>query len=117
MTTEPKKGIATFIKQLPLSSPGNVKKALYKLNPPIEDWDSYNISYEYVVVSSVVARGTGPETFIFPSSPKGKVIGYLELPGSLQGTLELEDALKNAGYQIENGIQRAVNIIKEGEIK
>ena len=78
---------ATFVK----SVEGQGHKALYKLNPPLE-------GHEFVVVSSVHAMFTGPETYIFPADKNGKVTNWGELPGSYRGGLNHIKALEDAGY-------------------
>lgn len=72
--------------------------ALYLVNPPLRsDWDDK--AYEFVVVSSVVTY-SGPETFIFGADNEGEVQDWAELPGSLKGVLDHEQALEGAGYSI-----------------
>lgn len=77
--------------------------ALYRLDPPIE-YESER--HEHVVVSSVTIPDYGglgvggPEAYIFPASPEGKVTGWGELPGSLNGTLDHAEALRDAGYEV-----------------
>lgn len=77
--------------------------ALYRLTPEwvIPDYDDPNTVevIEYVVVSAVVAY-SGPETYIFAAMEDGTVTSWIDLPGSFQGGLDHEEALKGAGYQI-----------------
>jgi hypothetical protein len=79
---------------------------LYEFEPPIEydgSWDDKPILLpaKYVVVSAVCTY-SGPETFIFPSDENGKVLSWTELEGSIVGELNIEKALSNAGYEIDN---------------
>lgn len=103
------KGTASFIMNLSCID-NTQKKALYKLNPPVNNGDGGTC--EYVVVSSIVSFVSGPETFIFPANKKGEVTCWLELDGSQQGIVSFEEALNSAGYVVENGIERAVKAIK-----
>lgn len=57
--------------------------------------------HQHVVVSSVIAPYTGPETYIFPSNAAGDVISYSELDGSYRGGLDHKQALENAGYEVK----------------
>ena len=71
---------------------------LYKLSEPLG-------GYEYVVVSAAKDgtdhfNQTIGETFIFGSDETGKVISFLELPGSYKGGLDHQKALNDAGYDI-----------------
>ncbi len=85
-----------------------MKKA--KLVKHIDDWISdarlYRLSTplqgnKYVIVSAVVAFGSGAETYIFPADKDGNALNMLELEGSFRGALDHAQALENAGYQIE----------------
>jgi hypothetical protein len=80
---------------------------LFRVDPPMPevetDWDTGTgrvIYHEYVVVSAVVAMFSGPETYIFPATPDGEVVNFLELDGSYRGGLNHETALNNAGYAV-----------------
>ncbi len=81
---------ATFIKQIP---EGKGDMRLYRC-------DVGGILPEYVVVSSVIAKFSGPETYIFPGNDKGEIVDYGELGGSFRGELNHAKALSNAGYSI-----------------
>lgn len=74
--------------------------ALYELSDFIEVEGTDEI-FSHVVVSATVAPYTGPETYIFPANADGKVEDWGELPGSYRGGLDHEQALRNAGYEIE----------------
>jgi len=50
----------------------------------------------YVVVSAVVTRDTGPETYVFLCDSEGEVLNWLELDGSFKGELNHSRALN--GY-------------------
>lgn len=76
---------------------------LYKLSRPMK-YGGYNGEFyetEYVVVSAIVAMDTQlPETFIFPATETGRILSYLDLPGSFRGELNHRKALENAGYVV-----------------
>lgn len=67
-------------------------QAVYRLDPPLN-------GHEFVVVSSVRVMGE-PEVYIFACTPHGEVTNWVELPGSLKGTLSHVQALASAGYSI-----------------
>jgi len=79
--------------------------ALYRLDPPLE-------GNEYVVVSAADMRGRSSffdmpevmkiETYIFGATEDGEVADYMELPGSMKGTLDHAEALRDAGYEIQS---------------
>ena len=105
-----KKGTATLIRQLVVGWKGNVR--LYKVDPPMK-YDGLTVDLinpgngtqsdgvtEYIIVSSVVAMFSGPETYIFPATKGGKVINRLEMEGSFRGAMSHTTALKNAGYEL-----------------
>jgi hypothetical protein len=75
--------------------------ALFKLMPPmvVADYDDTVETHEFVVVSAVNAPFSGPETYIFPADADGKVTSYGELEGSFRGSLDMWQALRNAGYE------------------
>lgn len=77
---------------------------LFRLDPPMQykhwDDDDETRTAEHVIVSAVVAPFTGPETYIFESDDEGRIEDYMELPGSLRGTLSHTEALSGAGYEI-----------------
>ncbi|QOI66975.1 hypothetical protein SEA_GARDENSTATE_63 [Microbacterium phage GardenState] len=56
----------------------------------------------HVVVSGVFAY-SGPETYIFPADEEGNVLDWMELPGSFQGDIDHERALRDAGFTINVG--------------
>ncbi len=99
MTT--KTSTAQFIKRIEKSP--EAAQALYRLNPPIvqtgynEDGE-YVSTHEYVVVSSIVAPYSGPETYIFAADETGKIVEWMELEGSFRGEPDHGRALRNAGY-------------------
>ena len=94
---------ATLIKNLGTSASG-AKQSLYLVQPPMvgEGFtdDEEKPLWTYVVVSSVDAFGTGDETYIFPANEKGEIVSWLELDGSMCGTLSHTEALANAGYTV-----------------
>jgi len=68
---------------------------LYEMNPPYEH-------HKYVVVSAADVPFSGPETYIFPADEKGTVVDWMEMDGSYHGGLSHQQALENAGYQLDN---------------
>ena len=74
--------------------------ALYKLTPSLVVGDDNALeTHEYIVVSATIVMYSGPETYIFPANADGEVVDWLELPGSFKGALDIEQALRNAGYE------------------
>jgi hypothetical protein len=78
--------------------------ALYRTEPPLD-------GNEYVVVSAVDLANRFPvydgaprsmqiETYIFAADKDGAVSDYCELSGSMKGTLDHADALRDAGYEL-----------------
>lgn len=77
--------------------------AHYKLSEPLS-------GNEYVVVSAVDIATRFPgyddprsmqiETYIFAADETGEVLGWGELPGSMKGTLDHAEALREAGYEV-----------------
>jgi len=65
---------------------------IFELSEPHE-------GYSKVLVSAVHAVYSGPETYIFGIEEDG-TIDWGELSGSFRGSLDHEEALKNAGYTI-----------------
>lgn len=66
---------------------------LYRLSEPLD-------GNEHVAVSAVVVPYSGPETYIFPADSDGKVASWGELDGSFRGSLDHEEALHGAGYEV-----------------
>ena len=98
---------ATFVKEMHDNFRGNAR--LYKLSDPLIN-ESYGaarrVEYNHVVVSAAIRHWTpyidysGPETLIFGADKNGKVLEWLELPGSFRGALDHVRALHDAGYEI-----------------
>lgn len=94
---------ATFIRTVP-NWRGNAR--LYKLSVPMtenRDWENPPCirSYDFVVVSAIIAPYSGPETYIFGAHENGEVGNYSELDGSFRGELDHAKALRGAGYEIK----------------
>lgn len=66
---------------------------LFRLSEPLE-------GHDVVIMSSVVAPYSGPETMIFGASEDGEVVSWSELPGSSRGNVSHETALRRAGYEV-----------------
>jgi len=69
---------------------GISKSALYRLSQPLH-------GYSYVVVSALNDKHAH-ETYIFGADAKGKILDWVELPGSLRGADDHAAALQGAGY-------------------
>lgn len=81
---------ATFVADVSAKFTGTA--ILFRLNPPLEGSE--------FVVASAVTTSLGPETYLFACDSTGKVKNWMELPGSSEGFLDCERAIKNAGYEI-----------------
>ena len=68
---------------------------LFRLEPPL---NRNGTQVEYVVVSAVVVRGSGPETYIFAADADGAVLNWDEMSGSFRGDLDHERALSGLGF-------------------
>jgi hypothetical protein len=108
--------VATFVKDLE-GFTGHA--ALFRLNPLLSDrWNSLLDdeedvakkvpTYEYVVVSATTAMFSGPETYIFGADENGQVINWIELDGSMKGTLSHHAALNRAGYTVIGEPERLI---------
>ena len=70
---------------------------LYVLSEPV----AYgNEESNYIIVSAASVPLSGPETYIFPANEDGEVIDWGELDGSFRGSLDHEEALTGAGYEV-----------------
>lgn len=93
---------ATFLRKLD-DFKGDAR--LYQLSELVGydlDWETeeYAAQTNHVIVSAVIALYSGPETYIFPANEEGKVLDWGELDGSFRGSLDHEQALRDAGYEI-----------------
>ena len=76
---------------------------LYRLDPPLvrepqyED-DEYSGTFEYVLVSAVIAPFSGAETLVFPATEDGEAVHMLDIAG-LGGTLSHSEVIKDMGYE------------------
>jgi hypothetical protein len=89
---------ATFIRDI---SGWTGDARLYRLDPPLADYDGR--TWEYVIASATDVLLSGPETYIFPSDgPDAKVqpADRGEMPGSFKGALDHSAALRLAGYEV-----------------
>lgn len=81
---------------------------LYRLDPPLPAralpgrLRREQVSNEYVISSAVVVA-YGPETYLFPADEEGRVVSWVELPGSQKGTLDNDAPLIELGYEIHAG--------------
>ena len=99
-------GVATLLKEnLP---DYNGKMNLYHLVPPMKYADpltdeTWHAAYVFVSAAHVAPIGRD-ETYIFPASGPyaTRPSSWGELPGSLNGVLSHEEALRAAGYEVDN---------------
>lgn len=91
---------ATFIKTFEEGFRGEAR--LFQTDFPVvwEDWEDGDdenrlVKHEtfFVVVSATRPLFSNAETFIFPADETGKVLSWLELPGSITGVWDHEAAL------------------------
>ena len=99
-------GVASLLKE---NLPGyNGKMNLYRLDPPFKYYDytaDGEASTPYVLVSAAhVKYIERDETYIFPADGPDatRPSSWGELPGSLNGVLSHEEALRAAGYEVDN---------------
>lgn len=52
------------------------------------------------LITSVANHGPFCETYIFEADGTGKITNWLELPGSIRGVVDHEQALRNGGYEL-----------------
>jgi len=71
---------------------------LWRLSPPVAHGGGL---VDYVVTSATLAAYSGPETYIFPANPDGKVSDWGEMSGSYRGGLDHEQAIRNSGWLVE----------------
>lgn len=55
---------------------------------------------KYVATSATDVMLSGAETFIFPTDENGSVLDWSEMEGSFRGSLNHEQAILNAGWEI-----------------
>lgn len=91
-TTTEVVGVATHLRSLGFN--GAAHQELYRFDPPLRDFNDEN-AYEYVVASASVKMN---EVYLFGANEQGEIADMLELPGSLQGTMNYSDAIAAAGY-------------------
>ena len=98
---------ATFIKSLS-GFTGDVE--LYRvepsanypvINPDSGEWDDEGGHTEYVAVSAINCECGGPSTYIFPADEHGKILRWGGLAGSYRGGLDHAEALRRAGYTVQ----------------
>jgi len=67
---------------------------LYKVDPPVEYFDSEESSNltPYVCASATTVPLTGPQVFIFPADENGEFLDWGEI-GGRKGTLDIEKVM------------------------
>ncbi len=85
---------ATFIKDM---ASRTATQKLYRMDPPHE-------GHEYVAASGVQSAFDTmmPETYLFGADADGKITSYSELDGSFRGSVDHEEAIREAGYKVSN---------------
>ena len=77
----------------------NAHWRLYRLSEPIDDGEGGTT--DYVIVSAkVVDIIYRPETYIFPARADGSVINFTDLPGSFDGAVDHDRAIREAGWTL-----------------
>jgi hypothetical protein len=92
----------------PVNPSATGDQRLYRLDPPIEGYPSYDDeakedhTYEYVVVSALEAAfDTGrPETYMFGANELGVIVDFMEIGASQRGTTSHELVVRESGYTI-----------------
>lgn len=88
------------------------EQRFFYLDPAMEP-DTYDRTADvdlipFVIVSAADVPFSGPETYIFPADPWGRIASFGELPGSFRGGWDHERALASAGYVVASGVPREV---------
>lgn len=93
----------------------------FQLDPPLVEtklgWDGEpdeEVPHEYVIVSAVPSAfdSMRPETYIFPANSDGTIKNWGELPGSQRGFCDVERALTELGYEVQEMYE-----VSEPEVK
>ena len=96
------KGTATLVS--PGTPYGVAGQRLYKVDPPakydVYEPDRVERETQYVVVSAIISRDAGAETYIFPADEGGNILNWCGLEGSFRGYMDHERALRGAGYTV-----------------
>ena len=101
---------ATRVDNIELRGKFTGQARLYLLSPPMtytsyewagDTYDEVEKSTEYVIVSATNTVSSGPETYIFPAGKKGNITSWRELEGLFKGGLNHKEALKRAGYEVQ----------------
>ena len=94
---------ATYLREVNPAARGDQK--LYRLDPPMPmgEWSNADFAETtFVVVSAANVPYCGPETYIFAADADGNVTDWGALDGSFQGDMDHEEALRNAGYEVQS---------------
>jgi len=96
--TTDKKVTAEFVRELD-GWKGHVK--LYKLSDPVEfRYRGDMETTDHIAISGILAWDTGrPETFVFFCDEHGEVLSWLQAEGSLNGSIDHEEALKGNDFE------------------
>lgn len=90
---------------------------LYRVDPAIEfrriiflseDYDESDDMTQYVVVSGTTLPNAGIGTYILPADKDGRVLSWCGLPGSYRGGFDHAEALRRAGYEVQE--ESTVNV-------
>jgi hypothetical protein len=96
---------AYFFKQVPrnkeqplLAKSQNDECRIYELSEPIEYAPGKET--DFVLVAAMNGVITGPETHIYAARFDGSILDWAERPGSFQGGMDCEEAIRRAGWQL-----------------
>ena len=99
--------IAKFMGEAPGEWRGDAR--WFRMEPPMTsgeyDFDSESEvvkEYSDVILSAAMVLFTGPETYIFPANERGEIQSWIELDGSMRGTLDHNAVLSSIGYQVRS---------------
>jgi hypothetical protein len=87
---------ADKVRDLDLINPERTR-SLWRVDPPVQFFDIKSdecLTSEFIVASSVIVPGSGPETYIFPADENGAILSWAELPGSQRGIISHEDVVR-----------------------
>ena len=96
LTTDAFAGWRGNVQVYKLSEPVTVEHTLSEYNDETNEYEGER-EFDHLVISAAVVMITGPEVYIFPANAEsvaeGDALEFLELPGSLRGTLSHQEAI------------------------
>lgn len=88
-------GKAFFVREI-LGMSGRAE--LFRFDPPIRNRGN-EISFA-VVSACIVDYINRPETYLFAADKDGEILSWEDLPGSQNGTIDIDAVLTEAGYEV-----------------